>query len=212
MFCWLKFKSVTNKKSNYTQTTHINSFQKNSEYIPNRIVALSAGFRAFSEWWYTTLNPVPGPLLTYNTQFTKLLPFKNVGALFEPHFAQFDGNLEEKMLLLKRTALVALLQKFLMSWIGLVLMLYFLMVAHKAACQTLSKAFLKSMKTWERSCWCRRYFSQRMHRLKICSVVLPPALKPACSSAIIFSTCGFNLVSMISSMTLLRWMMRLNVR
>ena len=29
-----------------------------------------------------------------------------------------------------------------------VLMLYFFMVAHKAACQTLSKAFLKSMKTW----------------------------------------------------------------
>ena len=29
-----------------------------------------------------------------------------------------------------------------------VLVLYFFMVAHKAACQTLSKAFLKSMKTW----------------------------------------------------------------
>ena len=29
-----------------------------------------------------------------------------------------------------------------------VLMLYFFMVAHKAACQTLLKAFLKSMKTW----------------------------------------------------------------
>ena len=34
-----------------------------------------------------------------------------------------------------------------MTWIRLVLMLYFFMVAHKAACQTLSKAFLKSMKT-----------------------------------------------------------------
>ena len=52
------------------------------------------------------------------------------------------------MLLLKRTALVALLQRFLMTWISFVLMLYFFMVAHKAACQTLSKAFLKSMKTW----------------------------------------------------------------
>ena len=51
------------------------------------------------------------------------------------------------MLLLKRTALVALLQRFLMTRIRFVLMLYF-MVAHKAACQTLSKAFLKSMKTW----------------------------------------------------------------
>ena len=31
-----------------------------------------------------------------------------------------------------------------MTWVKLVLMLYFFMVAHKAACQTLSKAFLKS--------------------------------------------------------------------
>ena len=30
----------------------------------------------------------------------------------------------------------------------LVLMLFFFVVAHKAACQTLSKAFLKSMETW----------------------------------------------------------------
>ena len=33
-------------------------------------------------------------------------------------------------------------------------------------------------------------------RLKICSVVLLPALKPAYSSEMIFSTCGFNLFSM----------------
>ena len=52
------------------------------------------------------------------------------------------------MLLLKRTALVALLKRFLMTWIRLVLMLHFFMVAYKAACQTLSKALLKSMKTW----------------------------------------------------------------
>ena len=52
------------------------------------------------------------------------------------------------MLQLKRTALVALLYRFLMTWIRLVLMFYFFMVAHKAACQTLSKALLKSMKTW----------------------------------------------------------------
>ena len=36
------------------------------------------------------------------------------------------------------------------------LILYFRMVAHKAACHTLSKAFLKSMKTWYRFCWCWR--------------------------------------------------------
>ena len=52
------------------------------------------------------------------------------------------------MLLLKRTALVAMLQRLLMTWMRLVLMLYFFLVTHKAACQNLSKAFLKSMKTW----------------------------------------------------------------
>ena len=36
----------------------------------------------------------------------------------------------------------------LMTRIRLVLMLNFFMVAHKAACQTLSKVFLKSVKTW----------------------------------------------------------------
>ena len=51
------------------------------------------------------------------------------------------------MLLLKRTTLVALSQSFLMTWIRLVLILYFFMVALKAACINLSKAFLKSMRT-----------------------------------------------------------------
>ena len=55
---------------------------------------------------------------------------------------------QSPMLLLKRTALVALSHRLLMTRIRLVLMLYFFMVAHKAACQTLSKAFLKSMETW----------------------------------------------------------------
>ena len=98
-----------------------------------------------------------------------------------------------------------------MTWIRLAPMLYLFMVAHKAACQTLSKAFLKSMKIWQTSCWCRRYFSQRICRLKICSVVLSPALKPACSSVMI-SAYGFNLFIMIFSMTLLGWLMRLIVR
>ena len=40
-------------------------------------------------------------------------------------------------------------------------------------------------------------------RLKICSVVLLPTLKPACSLAMNFFACGFNLFSMIFSMTLL---------
>ena len=44
-------------------------------------------------------------------------------------------------------------------------------------------------------------FLIRVLRLKICSVVFLPALKPACSSAIIFSACGFNLFSVIFNMT-----------
>ena len=106
-------------------------------------------------------------------------------------------------LLLKRTAPTALKYSFFMTPIRLALMFYIFMVAHKAVCQTLSKAFLKSIKTWQRSCWCWKYLSQRILRLKIYSVVLLPAPKPACSSAMIFSTCGFNLFSKIFSMTLL---------
>ena len=51
-----------------------------------------------------------------------------------------------------------------------------------------------------------------MRKLKICSVVLLPTLKPACSSAMIFFTGGFNLFSMIFRMTLLGCLMRLIVR
>ena len=42
--------------------------------------------------------------------------------------------------------------------------------------------------------------------------VLLPALKPACSSAMNFSACVFNLFSMVFSMTLLGWLMRLIAR
>ena len=49
----------------------------------------------------------------------------------------------------------------------LALLLYSFMVAHKATCQTLSKAFLKSMKIWWRSCWCWIYFSKKMVFFKI---------------------------------------------
>ena len=49
---------------------------------------------------------------------------------------------------LNRTALWALSYRFSMTNMMLAMMLYFLIVAHKASCHTLSKAFLKSMKTW----------------------------------------------------------------
>ena len=81
------------------------------------------------------------------------------------------------------------------------LILYFRMVAHKCACHTLSKAFLKSMKTWYRFCWCWRYFSHRILRLKICSVVLLPALNPACTSEIISSAWGLSIFKITFSMT-----------
>ena len=101
------------------------------------------------------------------------------------------------------TALAALSQSCSMVRTRFALILYFRMVAHKAACHTLSKAFLKSMKTWYRFCWCWRYFAHRILRLKVCSVVLLPALNPACSSAIISSAWGLSLFKTTFSMTLL---------
>ena len=47
------------------------------------------------------------------------------------------------------------------------------------------------------------FLTQRIRMLKICSVLLLPALKPTCSSAMSFSACGFSLLSIIFSMTLL---------
>ena len=49
------------------------------------------------------------------------------------------------MLPLKKTAMMVLSKRCLMTLIRLAPMLYFFMVTHKAACQTPSKAFLKSM-------------------------------------------------------------------
>ena len=73
---------------------------------------------------------------------------KRVGEIRHPCRTSTVVWNKSPLLLLKMTALVALSFRFLMTRIRLVLMLYFFMVAHKAACQTLSKAFLKSMKTW----------------------------------------------------------------
>ena len=109
------------------------------------------------------------------------------------------------------TALIALSYRCSMARTRFALILYFRMVAHKAACHTLSNAFLKSMKTWYKFCWCWRYFSHRILRLNICSVALLPAMNTACSSAIISSAWGLSLFKMTLSMTLLGWLMRLMV-
>ena len=49
---------------------------------------------------------------------------------------------------LNKTALWALSYRFSMARMMLALTLFFLIVAHKASCYTMTKAFLKSMKTW----------------------------------------------------------------
>ena len=86
-----------------------------------------------------------------------------------------------------------------MTWIRFVLMLYFFMVAPKAACQTLSKALEVYEDMVEVLLVLEIILS---NRLKIFFVVLLPALKLAFSS-VIFSACGFNLFSIIFRMTLL---------
>ena len=53
-----------------------------------------------------------------------------------------------------------------------------------------------------------RYFSQRILRLNICSVVLLSALKPAFFSAMISSVGGWSLFRIIFNMTLLGWLIR----
>ena len=73
---------------------------------------------------------------------------KRVGEIRHPCRTPAVVQNQSPTLLLKRTALVAVSLRFLMTQIMLALMLYFFMVAHKAPCQTLSKAFLKPVKTW----------------------------------------------------------------
>ena len=158
------------------------------------------------------------PMLTVPWWFSKALVtilsrkmLKSVGDSRHPCRTPTVVRNQYSMLLLKITALVALSYRCSMVRTSLEPMLYFLMIAHKAACHTLSKAFLKSMKTWYRLCWCWRCFSQRILRLKICSLVLCPARKLACSSAMISSAWGLCLLSSIFNMTLLGWLMRLIV-
>ena len=55
---------------------------------------------------------------------------------------------QSPVLTLNRTALYALSYIFSMTCMMLALTLYFLIVAYKASCHTLSNAFLKSTKTW----------------------------------------------------------------
>ena len=111
---------------------------------------------------------------------------------------------QSPMLPLKNIVLVAVSQRCLMTRIRLALMLYFFMVVHCCPQRCMPNPVEGLLDVYEDMVEVfpvLRYFSHSMRRLKICSVVLLPALKPACSSAMIFSVCGFNLFSMTFSMT-----------
>ena len=73
---------------------------------------------------------------------------KKVGESRHPYRTPTVFLNHSPVLPLNRTALWALSYRFSMPRMMLALMLYFLIVAHKASCHTLSKAFLKSIKTW----------------------------------------------------------------
>ena len=77
------------------------------------------------------------------------------------------------------------------------------MVAHKAACHTLSKALFEISEDMEHLLLMLEILSHKILRLKICSVVLRPALNSACVLAIISSAWGLSLFKMTFSMTLL---------
>ena len=118
---------------------------------------------------------------------------------------------QSPMLPLKRTALVALSKRCLMARISLALMLYFFMVAHKAACQTLSKPSWSLRRRGRSRAGAGDIFTEDS------SVEDLFYGAPFCSEACLFfgnffSAYGFNLFSMIFSINLLGWLMRLIVR
>ena len=67
------------------------------------------------------------------------------------------------------------------------------------------------MKLWNKSFWCCWCFSMRTLQLKICSTVLHPALKPACSDDSSSPALDFRWLRIMQSITLLGWLIRLIV-
>ena len=92
---------------------------------------------------------------------------------------------------LNTTALWALSCRFSMARMMLALMC-FLIVAHKASCHTLTKAFLVYEDMVE-ILLMLQVFLAKDHEIEYYYVVLLPALKPACFSAMIASVCGWSL-------------------
>ena len=87
------------------------------------------------------------PVSSSSSAFTTMSSAKRKLVISRPRTPTVGLN-HSPVLPSNRTALWALSYRFLMARMMLALMLYFLIVAHKASCHTLSKAFLKSVKTW----------------------------------------------------------------
>ena len=74
------------------------------------------------------------------------------------------------------------------------------------------KHVLEVYEVWNRSRWCCRCFCMMTRLLKICSTVLRPDLKPACSSASSSSAVALSRLRTTQSMVLLGCLIRLMVR
>ena len=81
------------------------------------------------------------------------------------------------------------------------------MCKHARLCQSLVEA----IKLRNRSCWWYRCVSMMTRLLRICSTVLRPGLKPACSSASSFSALALSRLRITWSMILLGCLIRLMV-
>ena len=87
------------------------------------------------------------PSLFFSNYFFSL-GFQPIHDDFQHNFARMTDEADSSVVLAELQ--VALFRECNNQRFALIL--YFRMVAHKAACHTLSKAFLKSMKIWYRFC------------------------------------------------------------
>ena len=89
----------------------------------------------------------------------------------------------------------------------LVLMLYFLIVAHRDFVPYPVKGLFEVYEDMVEILLMLQVFLAEDPEIEY-SVVFHPALKPACSSAMISSACGWGLFRMIFNMILLGWLIR----
>ena len=82
----------------------------------------------------------------------------------------------------KRTALLEFPNTSWIAWTSLSSAMTLLKTCHNPACQTVSNAFLKSKKLWNRSriCWVLLYDDSIMEDLFYCAGPRKPGLNPAC--------------------------------